>query len=288
MARVSILSIQSSVAYGYVGNSAAVFPLQRLGIEVWPMVTVHFSNHTGYGQWRGPLLAAEDLREVLTGIEERGVLGRCDAVLSGYQGAEEVGEVVLDAVARVKAANPNSVYCCDPVMGDTDRGFFVRPGIPQFMRDHVIPRADIATPNHFELDFLTGRSERSTSMAEVLDAVDDLRAMGPSTVLVTSLVHDGMRPDTLELLAADDTGAWLVSTPLLPISVNGAGDLTAALFLAHLLDTRSAAMALARTASSVWGVLEETVRSGEREIQIVAAQQCIAHPDERFEVLTMR
>jgi pyridoxine kinase len=288
MARVSILSIQSSVAYGYVGNSAAVFPLQRLGIEVWPMVTVHFSNHTGYGQWRGPLLAAEDLREVLTGIEERGVLSRCDAVLSGYQGAEEVGEVVLDAVARVKAANPDAVYCCDPVMGDTGRGFFVRPGIPEFMRDHVIPMADIATPNHFELDFLTGRAERSTTMAGVLDAVDDLRAMGPSTVLVTSLVHDGMSPDTLELLAADDTGAWLVSTPLLPISVNGAGDLTAALFLAHLLETASAATALARTASSVWGVLEATAKSGEREIQIVAAQECIAHPDSRFEVLTLR
>jgi pyridoxine kinase len=196
--------------------------------------------------------------------------------------------VVLDAVARVKAANPRAVYCCDPVMGDTGRGFFVRPGIPEFMRDHVIPRADIATPNHFELDFLTGRAERSTTMAAVLDAVDDLRAMGPSTVLVTSLVHDGMSPDTLEVLAADDAGAWLVSTPLLPISVNGAGDLTSALFLAHLLETRSAATALARTASSVWGVLEETARSGEREIQIVAAQECIAHPDERFEVLTLR
>lgn len=288
MTRVSILSIQSSVAYGYVGNSAAVFPLQRLGIEVWPVVTVHFSNHTGYGAWRGPLLAAADLREVLTGIQERGVLGRCDAVLSGYQGAEEVGEVVLDAVARVKAANPKAVYCCDPVMGDTGRGFFVRPGIPEFMRDHVIPMADIATPNHFELDFLTGRAERSTTMVAVLDAVDDLRAMGPRTVLVTSLVHDGTSPDTLELLAADAAGAWLVSTPLLPISVNGAGDLTSALFLAHLLETRSAATALARTASSVWGVLEETARSGEREIQIVAAQECIAHPDERFEVLTLR
>src|SRR5690348_7402137 len=127
MGRVSILSIQSSVAYGHVGNSAAVFPLQRLGIEVWPVITVHFSNHTGYGQWRGPLLAADDLREVLTGIEERGVLGRCEAVLSGYQGAEDVGAVVLDAVQRVKAANGNAVYCCDPVMGDTGRGFFVRP-----------------------------------------------------------------------------------------------------------------------------------------------------------------
>jgi pyridoxine kinase len=288
MGWVSILSIQSSVAYGHVGNSAAVFPLQRLGLEVWPVITVHFSNHTGYGAWRGPLLAADDLREVLTGIEERGVLGRCDAVLSGYQGAEDVGAVVLDAVARVKQANPAAVYCCDPVMGDTGRGFFVRPGIPEFMRDSVVPAADIATPNHFELDFLTGRPERTSTMDAVLLAVDELRQAGPRTVLVTSLVHDGMSEDTVELLAADDTGAWLVSTPLLPVSVNGAGDLTAALFLAHLLESGSTATALGRTASSVFAVLERTVSSGEREIQLVAAQDAIANPDARFEVQRLR
>lgn len=288
MGPVSILSIQSSVAYGHVGNSAAVFPLQRLGLEVWPVNTVHFSNHTGYGQWRGPLLTADDVRAVILGIEERGVLGRCDAVLSGYHGAQDMGLVVLEAVARVKAANPAAVFCCDPVLGDTDRGFFVRPGIPELMRDTVIPAADIATPNHFELDFLTGRPDRTTTLAEVLAAVDDLRAMGPSTVLVTSLVHDGMSEDTMELLAVDESGAWLVSTPLLALSVNGAGDLTAALFLAHLLESRSAATALSRTASSVWAVLDTTARSGEREIQIVGAQEAIAQPDERFEVQQLR
>jgi pyridoxine kinase len=102
------------------------------------------------------------------------------------------------------------------------------------------------------------------------------------------MVHDGMSEDTLEMLAADETGAWLVSTPLLPVSVNGAGDLTAALFLAHLLESGSAAAALGRTASSVFAVLDETVRSGEREIQIIAAQDAIAHPDERFEVQRLR
>jgi pyridoxine kinase len=285
---MGILSIQSSVAYGHVGNSAAVFPLQRLGFEVWPMLTVHFSNHTGYGQWRGPLLAADDLREVLTGVEERGVLSDCEAVLSGYQGGEDVGGVVLDAVRRVKAANPAAVYCCDPVMGDTGRGFFVRPGIPEFMRDHVVPAADVVTPNHFELDYLTGREERTTSLAEVLTAVDDLRAVGPATVLVTSLVHDGLPEDTIEMLAVDGSGAWVVSTPLLPISVNGAGDLTAALFLGHLLETGSPATALACTASSVWSVIEETARSRQREIQIVAAQEAIARPPMQFEAVALR
>ena len=132
---MSILSIQSLVAYGYAGNSAALFPLQRLGKVVWPVVTVHFSNHTGYGEARGPLLTAQDIAEVIQGVEDRHALPGCEAVLSGYQGAEDVGSVILDAVAKVKQHNPRAIYCCDPVMGDVGRGMFVRPGIPEFMRD---------------------------------------------------------------------------------------------------------------------------------------------------------
>src|SRR3978361_164999 len=153
---MELLSIQSSVAFGHVGNSAAVFPLQRLGIEAWPVNTVHFSNHTGYGEWRGPLLSAEDLRAVIQGGEERGAPARVAAVLSGYQGAEEVGQVVLDTVAWVKQLNPSAVYCCDPVMGDVGRGMFVRPGIPEFMRDQVGPAADVITHNHFQPAFHSG------------------------------------------------------------------------------------------------------------------------------------
>jgi pyridoxine kinase len=153
---VSILSIQSLVAYGHAGNSAALFPLQRLGKVVWPVMTVHFSNHTGYGDWKGPLLTSADIAEVIEGVEARGALERCEAVLSGYQGAEDVGAVILDAVAKVKAASPDALYCCDPVMGDVGRGMFVRPGIPEFMRDQVVPAADVITPNHYELDFLAG------------------------------------------------------------------------------------------------------------------------------------
>jgi pyridoxine kinase len=107
---VKILSIQSSVAYGHVGNSAAVFPLQRIGVEVLPVYTVLFSNHTGYGAWRGPLIDPEQVREVIAGIEDRGVLGEIDVVLSGYQGSEGIGDVIIDAVQRVKAANPAAIY----------------------------------------------------------------------------------------------------------------------------------------------------------------------------------
>lgn len=283
---MKILSIQSSVAYGHVGNSAAVFPLQRLGHDVWPVLTVHFSNHTGYGAWRGPLLAAEDVREVIAGIDDRGVLGEADAVLSGYQGDPAVGGIILDTVARVKELNPDAVYCCDPVMGDVGRGMFVRPGIPEFMRDTVVPQADIVTPNHFELDFLAGRP--TTTLAEILDAVDDVRARGPRDVLVTSVLHGDVPEGRLDVIAVSDEGAWAVETPLLPITPNGCGDVTAALYLAHLRSTGSAATALAHTTASVFAVLEATIAAGTREIQLVAAQDAIADPPATFEVRRLR
>jgi len=273
---VKILSIQSSVAYGYVGNSAAAFTLQRLGHEVWPVLTVHFSNHTGYGAWRGPLLAPTDVAEVIAGIADRGVLAHADAVLSGYQGDPAVGAVILDAVDQVKAANPDAVYCCDPVMGDVGRGLFVREGIPQYMRDVVVPRADIITPNHFELDFLAGRT--TTSLAEVLAAVDVVRATGPRHVLVTSVVHGDAPAGSVDVVAVSDEGAWAVTTPLLPINPNGGGDVTAALYLAHLWTTGSPATALERTIASVFAVLEATLAAGARELELIAAQDAIAQP----------
>jgi pyridoxine kinase len=283
---VQILSIQSSVAYGHVGNSAAVFPLQRLGHEVWPVITVHFSNHTGYGAWRGPLLDPADVREVIAGIADRGVLGECDAVLSGYQGDPAVGAVILDAVEQVKAANPEAVYCCDPVMGDVGRGMFVRPGIPEYMRDTVVPRADVLTPNHFELDFLAGR--RTTTLTELLEAVDEVRDRGPRDVLVTSVIHPGVGDRSLDVVAVSDAGAWVVTTPLLPISPNGCGDMTAALYLAHLRTTGSPATALERTTASVFAVLQATIEAGTREIQLVAAQDAIADPPRTFEARPLR
>jgi len=293
---VKILSIQSSVAYGHVGNSAATFPLQRLGHEVWPVLTVHFSNHTGYGAWRGPLLDPADVADVITGIGERevtgpegravSVLATADAVLSGYQGAEEVGGVVLDAVARVKELNPRAVYCCDPVMGDVGRGMFVRPGIPEFMRDHVVPQADILTPNHFELDFLAGTT--TTTEAEVLAAVDVIRDRGPRDVLVTSVITEETPEGALEVYAVSDDGAWAVTTPQLPIAPNGCGDVTSALYLAHLTTTGSPEVALERTTATVYAILEATIAAGTREIQLVGAQASIASPPERFTARQLR
>jgi len=283
---VRLLSIQSSVAYGHVGNSAAVFPLQRLGHEVWPVFTVVFSNHTGYGAWRGPLLAPDDVRDVITGIEERGVLGTCDAVLSGYQGGAGIAEVIVDAVARVKTANPAATYTCDPVMGNAKSGCFVDPAIPPIIREMVVPVADLITPNQFELGFLTDTSPGS--LASTLESADLARAMGPSAVLVTSVERPDAPEDTIEMLAVGDDGAWIVQTPRLPLKANGSGDLTAALYTAHLRSTDSPAEALARTVSSVYAVLHATLESGERELRLIAAQDAIADPACEFEVRQVR
>ncbi|MBA3527922.1 MAG: pyridoxal kinase PdxY [Propionibacteriaceae bacterium] len=285
----TILSIQSSVAYGHVGNSAATFPLMRMGVEVWPVLTVHFSNHTGYGGWRGPLLLASDVADVITGIDERGVLGRCDAVLSGYQGAEDVGAVILDAVALVKSRNPKAIYCCDPVMGDVGQGFYVRPGIPELMRNRVVPAADVITPNQFELEFLTG--QKTSSVSDVLDAADAARRLGPGAVLVTSVRHHAAppeTPETLDMIAVTAAGAWSVTTPRLPGTFTGAGDLTAATFLAVLLESGDVATAVGQTAAVMYGVLKTTVDLGQAELQLVAAQEEIAHPSSHFEVTRLR
>jgi pyridoxine kinase len=281
----SILSIQSWVAYGHVGNAAAVFPLQRLGFEVWPVHTVQFSNHTGYESWRGRVFDAEAVAEVIAGIAERGVLASCAAVLSGYMGDAALGAVIIDAVRRVKAANPAALYCCDPVIGDTD-GVFVRPGIPEFLREHAVPAADIVTPNHFELEVLTGR--KVSTLEETLAAADGLRAMGPRQVLVTSLRRREAAPEAVEMLAADDTGAWLVAMPRLPVASDGAGDAVAALFLAHRLRTGSSEAALREAGAAVWAVLDATRRAGERELQLIAAQDALVSPRRRFEVRRVR
>ena len=279
---MNVLSIQSHVAYGHVGNSSAVFALQRLGVEVWPVHTVQFSNHTGYGEWRGRIFDGESVDEVVEGIADRGVLGRCDAVLSGYLGSSDVGHAVVGAVARVRAANPDAVYCCDPVIGDVGRGVFVRPGILELLRDVAVPVADVVTPNHFELDALSGLQTRS--LGSVKEAVATVQALGPRTVLTTSLVAEDTPEDAVDLLASAGGRHFRVRTPRLGVSVHGAGDAIAALFLAHLLRTGDAGQALSGAAASVFGLLARTEAAGSREILLVEAQEELVAPTRVFEV----
>jgi pyridoxine kinase len=275
------LSLQSHVAYGYVGNRAATFPLQRLGHEVWAVNTVEFSNHTGYGAWRGRSAPADQVAEIVQGIEALGVLSRCDALLTGYVGDAALADVVLDTAAKVRAANPKAVWCCDPVLGDIDTGIYVKPGIDAFFRDRAIPAADIVTPNHFELEHLTGA--KVATMAEALAAARTL-LKGPRLVLITSLRRADAAQDQIEMVVVTKETAWRIVTPLIGFDImpNGTGDAVAALFTAHWLESGDPADALGRAASSIYAVLEATAAMGERELQLVAAQDRLVTPQRRF------
>lgn len=277
---MKILTIQSAVAYGHAGNSAAVFPLQRLGHEVWPVNTVLFSNHTGHPTFRGPVIDAKDVHEVVLGIEELGILGEADAILSGYQGSAAVTDVILDAVERVKAHNPNAVYIADPVMGNAGEGFYVDADIPPLMANKVVPAAEVLTPNHFELGVLTGTDV--STLEGTLQAVEQLRAEGAETVLVTSVITKDTADGMLELLVADSSGAYLLATPRLERKVHGSGDVTTALFTAHLLGGASPVEALEKTAASVFELIDRTIEAKARELLIVECQEAFVNPDTRF------
>jgi pyridoxine kinase len=281
---LNILSIQSWVSYGHVGNASAVFPLQRLGAEVWAINTVQFSNHTGYGDWTGDVYSGQSIRDLVDGIAARGALARCDAVLSGYVGGSDIGDAILHAVASARRANPAALYCCDPVIGDTDTGVYVRPGIEEFLRTRALPAADIATPNRFELERLTGISCATLHGAK--QAVLRLRAMlhteGPACVLLTSLRTEATPADCIDMMTFESGAFHLLRTPLLALNVNGAGDAIAALFLFHRLRSASAVAALEAAGSSIFGLLRQTAEAGSREILTVEAQQEFVTPTRTF------
>ena len=273
----TVLSVQSRVAYGHVGNAASVFPLQRLGCEAWSLDTVAFSNHTGHGRWRGSVVAAHEVATLFEGIADLGVLAHCDAILSGYLGSAETGPVLLDIVARIKQANPRALFCCDPVIGDTDTGSYVEPGIAEFFRDRALALADIVTPNLFELEFLTGR--RLAGLGDVVDAAAALRRLGPKIALITSVETAS---DRIAMVASGPDGSWVVETPRLPVTLNGCGDVTASLFLARLLRGESLPDALAATAAAIYAVIEATSRRGRHELALIEMQDELVSPRHRL------
>ncbi|WP_027461518.1 pyridoxal kinase PdxY [Deinococcus murrayi] len=282
----NILSIQSWVSYGHVGNAAAVFPLQRLGFEVWAIHTVQFSNHTGYGEWTGTVFPPEHIAQLIDGIEARGALPSCGAVLSGYMGSAGTVDAVVGAVERVRAANGSALYCCDPVMGDVGRGVFVRPELPDLIRERAVPQADVVTPNQFELELLTGRTVRTLddALAAARALRECLRPGGPRLVVVTSLMREDAPTDVIETLVVSGEGAWLCRTPLLPLDPprNGTGDAIAALFFGHYLRGGDAGEALSLSMSALYALLERTHHAGTREIQLVAAQDEYVRPSRVF------
>ena len=283
---MTVISIQSQVAFGHVGNSAAVFPMQMHGIDVIAVPTTLLSNRPGYPTIRGRVLDAQLVADLLLGVEERGALDTAKMILSGYLGSPGIAAVVADFVARAKASHPHLVYCCDPVLGDRDRGLFVHADIPPLLRDRLCPLADIVTPNHFEFEWLCGA--KAATSDQMIEAAQALLARGPSTVVVTSAELDGMPAGEIETLAVERSKAWRVRTPKLPISPNGTGDLFAALFASARVLGSDTPDALAHAASALFAVLERTAISGTEEMRIVESAELLVHPKRRFEAVAVR
>lgn len=278
----NILSVQSHVAYGYVGNKAAIFPLQRLGNEAWFINTVQFSNHTGYGSWQGEVFSSNHIKNVYEGIKQREILSKCDAILSGYMGDASIASSIVEIVSDIKSLNPKAIYCCDPVMGDTGRGFFIKEGIFELFRDKIIKISDIITPNQFEACALTNMSINNLEDAKKVAA--ELHKMGPRIILITSLIYNYSKQESIENLVYDGVNFYLIVTPFFNFSImpNGCGDLVTSLFLHHYLINQKADIALSRTISSVYGILKHTYQNNSRELMLISAQEELVNPSKLF------
>ncbi|MCC8959575.1 pyridoxal kinase PdxY [Bradyrhizobium sp. Pear77] len=277
---MTVISIQSQVAWGHVGNSAATFPIQLHGIDVVAVPTTLLSNRPGYPTIRGRVLDVQLVADLLRGIEERGAIESARMILSGYLGSADIAIDVADFVARAKAENPALLYCCDPVLGDRDRGMFVRSDIPPLVRDQLCPLADIITPNHFEFEFLCGA--RVTTTDDVIAQARMLMARGPATIVITSAELAGTPDSEIETLAIEHTGAWRVRTPRVPISPSGTGDLFAALFVAARVRGLATPEALSHAASGIHGVLVRTAERATDEMRIVESAELMLDPKPRF------
>jgi len=283
---MNVISIQSQVAFGHVGNSAAVFPMQMHGIDVIAVPTTLLSNRPGYPTIRGRVLDAQLVADLLLGIEERGAVDACCMILSGYLGSPEIAAVVADFVARAKARNTALLYCCDPVLGDRDRGLFVPSDIPPLLRDRLCPLADIVTPNHFEFETLVGAS--AATSAELIAQARTLLARGPKTVVITSAELPETPDGEIETLAVERSASWRVRTPRIAlISPSGTGDLFAALFAAARVQGKDTPQALGHAASAISAVLERTAADGAEEMRIVASAEQLVHPARRFEAVAI-
>ncbi len=274
-----ILSIQSHVVFGCAGNSAVVFPMRRLGMEVWPVNTVQFSNHTQYKQgWKGIVMPSGHIEELVNGISAIDELSGCDALLSGYLGSAIQGNEIIAAVNKLKAVNPDAIYFCDPVMGHPEKGCIVAPEVTDFLKDKALAVADIIAPNLLELETLT--DTKITNIDQAIAASEKLVAGGVKMVLVKHLSRAGLSDDMFEMLLTTATGSYHISRPLYDFAAQpvGVGDLISGMMLANLLAGFEPVNAFERTNAIVGAVLEETYRQNSYELQLIAAQELIAAP----------
>lgn len=280
----TILSVQSEVAYGHVGNSAAVLPLQRLGFEVWPVNTVQLGHHPGYGSFRGYRVEPEDLTAVLDGVIGQAPLEHCAGMIAGYLGDARNVDPVLNALDALAERRADRVFLLDPVIGDDGAGVFVRPDVPAAIAEKLLPRADIVVPNRFELAFLSGQEVNDLDQA--VPAAETLLKRGPSLVVATGLpVPDDT--DELAMLAVSREQRWAIRTPRLAQAFNGTGDAFSALLLGHYLLSPDLKSAFERAASAIFSLVELTAKRGEDELSLIAAQDLLAATTVRFPALQL-
>lgn len=262
--------------------------MRRMGVNVWPLNTVQFSNHTQYGQWTGCVMPASHLSDIAQGIASIDQLKNCDAVLSGYIGSPEQGDHILDIVRQVKQANPAAWYFCDPVMGHPEKGCIVAPGVAEFLCQQALPCSDMIAPNVLELELLAQRE--IANVAQAVDAARALIAKGPKMVLVKHLSRAGYHLDCFEMLLVTADDAWHISRPLVDFGARqpvGVGDLTSGLLLVNLLKGGGLAQALEHVTAAVYEVMLTTQEMGEYELQVVAAQEGIVAPRCHFAALKL-
>lgn len=281
-AMTAILSIQSSVVYGHVGAQAGAFALQRQGIDVWSLPTVQLSANAGYPGVQGRRTPPEEIAALGAGLAAHGALAQAEGVMTGYLGSAATAQAVLDILEATRAARPDVPYLCDPVLGDEGPGLYLPEAVGTLYRSRFLPMADIATPNRFELGWLT--ESPVETVPQMLAAAQALRAMGPGTVHVTSVTAPGER---LGILTVTDLGAWLATCPRLSHRAAGAGDMAAALLMGHHLRGTPAAQAAGATVAALHGVIARAVADCAVELPIVTAQDAWLAPVVEAEIVAL-
>lgn len=263
-----VLSIQSHVISGYVGNKAAVFPLQVLGLEVHSINSVEFSNHTGYGNWKGNVLNSSELKDLMTGLENN-KLDEFSHILTGYVGSSSFLEQLSISIQQLKCKNPNTVYLCDPVMGDNGH-LYVPKELLYIYRDKLIPLADIVTPNQFEAELLT--ETKIQNDADAIESMKMLHNMGAKTVVISSSVL-GSTEDCFSAFGSTRDGndgpleVWKIDIPRIPHLFTGTGDLFAALLLAWMHRSKgNLSTSMEKSIGTLQEVLRRTARYAEDQV----------------------
>ncbi|WP_394241383.1 pyridoxal kinase PdxY [Vibrio astriarenae] len=283
----SVISIQSHVVYGHAGNSSAVFPMQRMGLDVWPIYTVQFSNHTQYSEgWTGRGFEASDISNLVRGIDNIGKLKECSAMISGYLGSAEQCHAVAESVEMMKKKNPEALYFCDPVMGDPEKGCIVADGVQEQLISKLMPMADVIVPNQFELTQFTGIE--INSVEDAAHACEKALSMGPKAVLVKHL-HSLSR-ESFTMMLATSRACYVLQRPILEFDKQpvGVGDLITGVFCASVVNGVSPSSAFKHANDAAYGVLKLTEELGEWEIQTILAQHEFVEPTYDFPLLKVR